>query len=296
MTSDGGENRDSASIIFWTALLALQVGVQPYLTSQMKSGEVINSAAIIVQEGILKLVFGIQALVLTSGLHSKALQSWSLMRSVRTAGIPSMLYAAQNLLTILAFGKIDGLTYNILNQSKLIWNAVFVYTFLGIKFGPDEIMSLAIIVCTTLLVTADPQKFNAASNFENDGSYIIGVICTLVASLISGVASTVMQYNLQRLKRNPYLMSAELGIYSAFTLVGKISIEAYLGIGDGKRILESSFLHGFTLQTLFPLATTSLGGIVVGQVTLHAGGVGKAYALLAGILVASFLHADAVTW
>ncbi|GAB5355076.1 hypothetical protein AAMO2058_000174600 [Amorphochlora amoebiformis] len=226
---------------FWSFLLAIQFGFQPDITRIFASGEVIATACVIVQEGLLKVYFGLQALLLTEG--TQALRSWTLKDSLGKAGVPAALYAVQNLCTILAFREIDGLTYNILNQSKLIWNAVLVYIFLGESFKLPQI-----------------------------------------------------QYNLQKLKRNSYLMSAELGFYSAVFLMIKVMTEGVMGLGDGAKIFSSSFFAGFNATTLVPLATTSAGGIIVGQVTRTIGGVGKAYALLVGLLLSAIVHADKITW
>mmetsp|Transcript_27275 Transcript_27275/g.37961 ORF Transcript_27275/g.37961 Transcript_27275/m.37961 type:complete len:91 (+) Transcript_27275:51-323(+) len=42
--------------------------------------------------------------------------------------------------------------------------------------------------------------------------------------------------------------------------------------------------------------STACGGIVVGKVTYHLGGIGKAYALLAGLIISAFMYPNAVTW
>uniref|UniRef100_A0A7S3ZF01 EamA domain-containing protein n=1 Tax=Lotharella globosa TaxID=91324 RepID=A0A7S3ZF01_9EUKA len=284
-----------ADAVFWTALLAIQCGVQPDLTSNFASKQVINTSAVIVQEGILKVVLGVQALLFTG--ETAILKAWSFRESIKVAGVPALLYAVQNLLTYIAFANLDGLSYNIINQSKLIWNALLVWIFLGERLTWDQVLSLGIIIFTTLLVTTDPEKMSASETDQNGGgSYALGVGYTLMASAISGVASTLIQYNLQKLRRNSYLMSAELGFYSACYLAAKVACEAYLGYGDGLRILKTSFFHGFSNWTLVPLASTACGGIVVGQVTKHLGGVGKAYALLLGIIFSAYLHAEQISW
>mmetsp|Transcript_22972 Transcript_22972/g.34239 ORF Transcript_22972/g.34239 Transcript_22972/m.34239 type:complete len:316 (-) Transcript_22972:242-1189(-) len=276
--------------VVWSALLAIQFGLQPDITATFASREIIPTAAVVLQEGFLKVAIGLGALILSSG--KRHLRNWTIGESFRKAGIPALLYAVQNLLTLLAFQRLDGLTYNVLNQSKLIWNAVLVHTFLGENFSTAQIVSLGIVIFTTVLVTFDPNK--EVSKGTEGTSYYLGVIYTLIASAISGTASTVIQYNLQKLKRNSYLMSAELGFYSACFLLVKLIFEGSLGIGDGNRVFETSFFHGFTLVTIIPFISTSAGGIVVGQVTKYVGGVGKAYALVVGLILSSFLHE--VTW
>merc|ERR1712080_136047 len=118
----------------------------------------------------------------------------------------------------------------------------------------------------------------------------MGVCVCLSAAAISGLAGSIVQHNLQNKKRDTLLLSAELGFYSMMFLVMRLTIEYYfLDIGDGQRLRELSLnvLSGVDLYLLIPLTANALGGIVVGQVVKHAGGVNKGYGLIGGVLLSA---------
>ena len=59
---------------------------------------------------------------------------------------------------------------------------------------------------------------------------------------------------------------------------------------DGRDIREKGFFHNWTPQTLIPITTNALGGIIVGLVTKYAGSVKKGFALIFGLLVSGVLQ------
>ncbi len=269
-------------------------GLQPTISRWGVSDTVVKSAALIVQEGILKVIFSLTPLYLATNFKGLG---WSLAGSLRMAGIPAVLYGAQNLLTMAAYQNVDAITFNILNQSKLVWTAVFLRTLLGIRLAWNETVALILIMSTTVLVGTDPAKISKASGAARGSeNFGLGVVCTLAGSMLSGLSSTLIQYNLQNLKRNSYLMSAELGAYTCLTLCVKVAVEAVLGVGDGAKLASRPFFEGFTQSTWVPLTVSALGGIVVGQVTRHMGGLGKAYGILAGLIVSSLVSVSEITW
>jgi hypothetical protein len=48
---------------------------------------------------------------------------------------------------------------------------------------------------------------------------------------------------------------------------------------------RDGLLHGWTLFTLLPVVLQAFGGIIVGLVMKHAGGVQKGFAIMGGILL-----------
>jgi hypothetical protein len=53
----------------------------------------------------------------------------------------------------------------------------------------------------------------------------------------------------------------------------------------------SALRDGWTRYTWVPILTQALGGVIVGLVTKHAGGVKKGFALIAGIALTAFVQA-----
>jgi hypothetical protein len=53
----------------------------------------------------------------------------------------------------------------------------------------------------------------------------------------------------------------------------------------------SALVQGWTRLTWVPILTQAWGGIIVGLVTKHAGGVKKGFSLIAGIALTAFVQA-----
>eukprot|EP00980_Cylindrotheca_fusiformis_P029941 scaffold24068_cov127-Cylindrotheca_fusiformis.AAC.1 len=143
-----------------------------------------------------------------------------------------------------------------------------------------------------------PNPMNMGRRFTH------GVVPLLLASFLSGLAGALTQKNLQGVAtkksasgskvgsnkpKNPYLFSMELTAASVVVLLASLLVSA-----DGKQIRQNGFFHLWTLETMIPIMTNSLGGILVGLVTKHAGSVRKGFALIFGILLSGIFQAGSV--
>ena len=100
-----------------------------------------------------------------------------------------------------------------------------------------------------------------------------GVAAVLAASAMSGLASAAVQLALQRMRRSSNALTIEMASAAIPVL--------YLANGSAD---PSSMYRGWTLATLVPVTTSALGGIFVGQVTKHLGGIAKGFAIVAGLV------------
>jgi UDP-sugar transporter A1/2/3 len=78
----------------------------------------------------------------------------------------------------------------------------------------------------------------------------------------------------------------ELSVASCLFLITSLLLKS----PDGKQIANQGFFHGWTVQTIIPVCTKALGGVVVGLVTKHAGAVRKGFALIFGLLLSGILQ------
>lgn len=124
------------------------------------------------------------------------------------------------------------------------------------------------------------EKESPEISFQSSRHFTHGVLPVMLASFISGLAGAISQKNLQNEGRNPYLFSSELCIASISTL--SISL---IFTTDGQRIRAHGFFDQWTLQTLIPVLTNAIGGIIVGLVTKYAGSVRKGFALIFGMVL-----------
>ena len=220
---------------------------------------------------------------------------WSVASWIQVAAVPAGLYTVQNSAALLAYQHLDGITFNVLNQTKTLSAALCCYLLIGRKQSKIQIISLFLLLLSALIIEnivpinifgsdddVDDNERNQTtiSASEMSSKHLThGVIPVLFASFLSGLAGAISQKNLQNGGRNPYLFSAELCIASLTVL----SISMFVS-KDGERIRANGFFDQWTPQTLIPILTNSVGGIVVGLVTKYAGSVRKGFALIFGML------------
>jgi UDP-sugar transporter A1/2/3 len=220
---------------------------------------------------------------------------WKVSTWATVAFLPAALYAVQNIAALQAYQNLDSLTFNVLNQTKTLSAALCCYLVMGRTQSPVQVMSLFLLLLSALvmerLVPLD-SLFSADVSIEipewGSQHWTHGVAPIMVASFISGLSGALSQKNLQSQGggRNPYLFSMELCAASALILSFSLVISP-----DGKRIAEEGFWHGWTLQTMIPILTNSIGGIIVGLVTKYAGSVRKGFALILGIFLSGLVQA-----
>jgi UDP-sugar transporter A1/2/3 len=133
--------------------------------------------------------------------------------------------------------------------------------------------------------------FDAADDGEHRWGarhFTHGVAPILLASFISGLAGALSQKNLQAVGggRNAYLFSMELCAATSLILGASLLVTP-----DGEAIAKRGFWDGWTVNTLIPIFTNSVGGITVGLVTKHAGSVRKGFALIFGIFLSGIIQA-----
>jgi UDP-sugar transporter A1/2/3 len=284
----------SRQAIFFMCLLTIQFGTQPMLTAKFTPKTVCRSTIIVVQESV-KFCLAMFMLI-SSGNFKNATKDWSVASWIQVAAVPAGLYTVQNGAALLAYQHLDGITFNVLNQTKTLSAALCCYLLIGRKQSKIQIISLFLLLLSALIIEnivpinffgsddADARKETTISEMSSK-HLTHGVIPVLFASFLSGLAGAISQKNLQNGGRNPYLFSAELCIASLTVL----SISTLVS-KDGERIRANGFFDQWTPQTLIPILTNSVGGIVVGLVTKYAGSVRKGFALIFGMLFTGFIQ------
>jgi solute carrier family 35 (UDP-sugar transporter), member A1/2/3 len=219
---------------------------------------------------------------------------WTVYGWLSVAGLPASLYAVQNLASLMAYQNLDALTYNVLNQTKTLSAALCCYLVMGKRQSYIQILALLLLLVSALvmerILTLDALLGRASTslNVSLDPKHVShGVIPILLASFISGLAGALTQKNLEGISgKNAYLFSMELCIVSIILLLISATFS-----DDGNLIRKNGFWNHWTPWTMIPILTNSIGGIIVGLVTKHAGSVRKGFALIFGILLSGILQA-----
>ncbi|KAL3794996.1 hypothetical protein ACHAW5_002165 [Stephanodiscus triporus] len=333
------QNKDeglTTAAITCMSLLALQFGIQPILVRKFTPQTIVRSSVVLVQE-LVK--FGIAGAIYFSGTKKETreqdFEDWSVKTWIAFAGLPAFLYTIQNVAALMAYQNLDGLTFNVLNQTKILSAALSCYFVMGKRQSKMQVISLCILIFATLVIEQVLKPSAIISLLSMRGGATVfglqnaikgmagafssniatkhvshGVIPLLVASLISGMAGALTQKNLQgsmggtpilgkerklrktppalRPPRNAYLFSMEMNVASVILLLASLLLSS-----DGRTIIRSpyTFFSNWTPETFIPVITNSIGGILVGLVTKHAGSVRKSFALIFGLLLSGMLQA-----
>ena len=137
----------------------------------------------------------------------------------------------------------NAVTFNVLNQTKILWSAFACFIFLGEKQSSIQILALVLLVISAVMMTlssSSPSQEERPAEDENKKLWYdydqenknnhdqifgspatcYGLFAVLFASLISGFSGTIIQKTLQRKnkkktntkdgKKNPWIYTMEL--------------------------------------------------------------------------------------
>ena len=234
------------------------------------------------------------------------------------AGIPAFLYAIQGVLTYTAYQSLDPVTFNGLQQTKIISAALFCFLLLGKRQSHLQIVALAILTLSALLfqgtarislpsissLTSRKSKNRMTNatlavthqneewkNNDSEGATSLappkrttsslGIMTCLLATAISGLAGSLSQKGLQMTGiggRNAYLYTVEVSLYSALCLL------------VSSRPNFQSF-QSWTPSTVFAIVLKAMGGLLTAFVHKYAGSVTKGFALILGLVLTGAIQA-----
>ncbi|KAF1773943.1 Nucleotide-sugar transporter [Phytophthora cactorum] len=110
-------------------LLAMQFGLQPILYKEF-AGEVKNRSVLVIACEGCKLLLSLLTL-LSSGALGRVVKTWNLHDSLMASGLPACTYAVQNVLIQIAYQHLPSIVFNLINQTKLLSAALFLYFLMG---------------------------------------------------------------------------------------------------------------------------------------------------------------------
>lgn len=270
-------------VALYLALLTLQYGAQPLISKRFVRQEVIVTSLVLAIE-VAKVICAVILLV-AEGSLKKQFSNWSLARSLIASGLPAAIYALQNSLLQISYKNLDSLTFSILNQTKLLFTAFFTYLILGHKQSPKQILALTLLIIAAVLLSVGESSSKVSSGGSSDYVLLYGIIPVMVASVLSGLASSLCQWASQVKKHTSYMMTIEMSFIGSMCLLASTFQSP-----DGEAIRKYGFFHEWTLWTVVPVLMNAVGGILVGLVTTYAGGVRKGFVIVSALLVTALLQ------
>lgn len=166
------------------------------------------------------------------------------------------------------------------------------------------IFAASVILTTTSSSSARGKDLLLAGREEEEApgvDVLLGVVPILAAALLSGLGGALCQRSTMLLDKqdfqaniyrgSPNLFSLELSLYSTVTLVATSILRRLAWNAQHNDSGSGAFfsMEGMHLEAsaLIPIVTNACGGLLVAQVTYHAGPVKKGFAIVVGILVTS---------
>jgi len=224
-------------------------------------------------------------LLIAEGSLKKQFRNWTLTGSLTASGLPAAIYALQNSLLQISYKNLDSLTFSILNQTKLLWTAFFTYLILGQKQSSKQILALTLLISAAVLLSVGESSSKGSKGGSSDYVLLYGIIPVTVASMLSGLASSLCQWASQVKKHTSYMMTIEMSFIGSMCMLASTYRSP-----DGEAIRKYGFFHEWTLWTVVPVLMNAVGGILVGLVTTYAGGVRKGFVIVSALLVTALLQ------
>jgi UDP-sugar transporter A1/2/3 len=192
-------------------LLALQYALQPFLKVCI-APETHKVSLVLGTEVAKILIAGAMIAVDGPGAFARTFANWT-PKAASLSVLPSLVYAVQNYLLVVGASSLDSVTFNCLNQSKLVSTALCVYFVFGVRQSLTQTLALGgLLVAGAILQEGGGVASGAEKDADQTRAKVAGVAAVLAASALSGVASAATQFSLQRLRRTSTALTVEMAV------------------------------------------------------------------------------------
>jgi len=145
---------------FFMILVALQVGLQPAVT-RICVGESVSTKSLVIAENAVTAVLSLS--LTTPGAFSE----WSLLESLALAGPPAVVYAVRSLCKQGAYRHCDGVTFNIINQTKTVFCAIATWLFLGEQQTVQQCFALICAIAAGAMLVLGKSSSSQPAGAQN---------------------------------------------------------------------------------------------------------------------------------
>ena len=152
------------------SLLALQFGVQPFLSSRFLSRSGCDPRVVVLFTELAKA-----SLCLLGRAAQPAEQASGRPGQILLTAAPAACYLIQNLALQQAYADLDSLTFNCLNQTKVAATALCLYLLQGSRQTRRQLVALGLLTAAGLLLQLQGEHAAAARDSAAVGAFRRGV-------------------------------------------------------------------------------------------------------------------------
>ncbi|CAM9123270.1 unnamed protein product, partial [Ascophyllum nodosum] len=187
-------------------------------------------------------------------------------------GVPAILYTTQNYLAYVATSHLDGPTYQIICQSKILITALLSVIILGKSLSLRKWLSLVALTFGVGIV----QMSGSSSALQNS---LVGLVSAISLCLCSGLAGVFFELMLKGNSTSLWMRNIQLGSFSLFLGILAVVFK------DGAEVTERGFFSGYDPMVWLCISLHSLGGLAVAMVVKYADNVVKCFATSISIVL-----------
>ncbi|KFK32117.1 hypothetical protein AALP_AA6G200500 [Arabis alpina] len=162
-----------------------------------------------------------------------------------------------NLLYSLGLLYLSASTYSLISATQLAFNAVFSYYINSQKITFLILISVLLLSFSAVLISLDDDSDTPSG--DSKLKYLLGCLCTLVASLIYSLQLSLMQYSFEKvLKSETLSMVLEMQIYTSL-VASCVSVIGLFASGEWKLLsVEMKEFHEGQVSYVLTLVGTAV--------------------------------------
>ncbi|CAM9776003.1 unnamed protein product [Scytosiphon promiscuus] len=212
--------------------------------------------------------------------------------------VPACLYVVQNNLNYVAITNLDGPTFQLLYQLKILTTAVFSVVMLNSRvlqlkqWGALVLLAVGVGLVQissssggdddeTAEDTDSPDLLDEESGDRQNP--LLGLVMVLLACCTSGFAGVYFEKVLKGTSVSLWVRNMQLSGFGV--LLGFLCV----CVKDGDAVLENGFFYGYNYAVWMAVLLNSMGGLVVAMVVKYADNVIKGFATSISILLTAVI-------
>ena len=127
--------------------------------------------------------------------------------------VPTVVYLVVNLISYPALERINASVFTAISQLKVLATAFFAVLMLGTPVSVRKWRTLSLMVLGVTLVSLEsaPPASPDAPSAEFNGEYIVGILCAVTQTMLSGFGSIYFEMVLKRRDANARMSRSRCG-------------------------------------------------------------------------------------
>ncbi|CAB1102017.1 unnamed protein product [Ectocarpus sp. CCAP 1310/34] len=212
--------------------------------------------------------------------------------------VPACLYVVQNNLNYVAISNLDGPTFQLLYQLKILTTALFSVLMLKRVLHMKQWGALAMLAVGVGLVQVSSSSSQSSGDSEDDGvgiddaegdedgsgqNPLLGLVMVLLACCTSGFAGVYFEKVLKGTSVSLWVRNMQLSGFGILLGAGCVWFK------DGQAVSENGFFYGYNYAVWMAILLNSMGGLVVAMVVKYADNVIKGFATSVSIVLTALI-------